>query len=45
MNMTDKNTKNRTTKSSEPSSTKWLRIFLIAFSAMLILSMILSLIK
>jgi hypothetical protein len=45
MNMADKNAKNKPTKSSEPSSTKWLRIFLIAFSAMLILSMILSLLK
>jgi hypothetical protein len=40
-----KNQKNKTTKTTEPSSTKWLRIFLIAFSIMLILSMILSLIK
>jgi hypothetical protein len=32
-------------KKSEPASTKWLRIFLIAFSIMLVLSMILSLIK
>jgi hypothetical protein len=43
MTMTDKNQKNKQTKPSEPSSTKWLRIFLIAFSIMLILSMILSL--
>jgi hypothetical protein len=40
-----KNQKNKPTKSSEPASTKWLRIFLIVFSIMLILSMILSLIS
>ncbi len=40
-----KNQKNKPTKTSEPSSTKWLRIFLIAFSIMLILSMILSLVS
>jgi hypothetical protein len=43
MTMADKNQKNRQTKPGEPGSTKWLRIFLIAFSIMLILSMILSL--
>jgi hypothetical protein len=44
MNMT-KNQKNKTTKPVESSTTKWLRIFLIAFSIMLILSMILSLVS
>ena len=44
MNMT-KNHKNKPTKPSEPSSTKWLRIFLIAFSIMLILSMVLSMVS
>jgi hypothetical protein len=38
-------TKNQKNKPAESSTTKWLRIFLIAFSIMLILSMILSLIR
>ena len=38
-----KNQKNKPGKTSEPSSTKWLRIFLIVFSILLILSMVLSL--
>ncbi len=37
-----KNQKNKPTKPTESSTTKWLRIILIAFSIMLILSMILS---
>ncbi len=43
--MADKNQKNKQTKTSESSTTKWLRIFLIAFSIMLILSMILSMVS
>lgn len=43
--MASKSPKNKPTKPSEPASTKWLRIFLIAFSIMLILSMILSLVS
>jgi hypothetical protein len=46
--MAGKNQKNKPTKLSEnkePTSTKWLRIFLIAFSVILVLSMILSLVK
>lgn len=41
--MAGKNPRNKQTKPSEPSSTKWLRIFLIVFSILLILSMVLSL--
>ena len=44
--MAGKSTKSRPTKTSEnreSSTTKWLRIFLIAFSIILILSMVLSL--
>ncbi len=46
--MAGKTTKNKTIKTNvnkEPSSTKWLRIFLIVFSLILVLSMVLSLIK
>jgi hypothetical protein len=46
--MGSKNLKNKQTKSNEtrePASTKWLRIFVIGFSIILILSMILSLIS
>jgi hypothetical protein len=40
-----KMTKNQKNKPTETSTTKWLRIFLIAFSIMLILSMILSMVS
>ena len=40
--MAGKNPKSKPTKVNEPSSTKWLRIFLITFSILLILSMILT---
>ncbi|MGE5463781.1 MAG: hypothetical protein ACM3PS_10520 [Syntrophothermus sp.] len=45
--MASRNPKNKPTKNEyrESSTTKWLRIFLIAFSIMLILSMILSLVR
>ena len=46
--MAGKNQKNKPTKTNEtrePNSTKWLRIFLIGFSIILILSMVLSLIN
>jgi hypothetical protein len=43
--MADKNPKSKPTKTNEPSSTKWLRIFLIAFSILLILSMVLSMVS
>jgi hypothetical protein len=45
MKMADKSTKNKQTKTSgtrEPGSTKWLRILLIVFSILLILSLILQ---
>ncbi len=45
MKMASKAPKNKPTKPGESSTTKWLRIFLIAFSIMLILSMVLSLVK
>ena len=38
-----KSKQTKTTENREPSSIKWLRIFLIAFSIILILSMVLSL--
>ena len=34
-----------TNKKSEPASTKWLRIFVIVFSILLVLSMVLSLVS
>ena len=40
-----KNQKNKPTKTSESATTKWLRIFIIVFSIMLILSMVLSMIN
>jgi hypothetical protein len=40
-----KNQKNKTTKPAESNTTKWLRIILIVFSIMLILSMILSMVS
>ena len=43
--MAGKNPKSKPTKTTEPGSTKWLRIFLIVFSILLILSMVLSLVS
>ena len=40
-----KNKQTKTNETREPNSTKWLRIFVIIFSILLILSMILSLIS
>jgi hypothetical protein len=43
--MASKSPKSKQPKNNESNTTKWLRIFLIAFSIMLILSMILSMVS